>query len=230
MSHFGYKVEKGKPVAKKVKRTAPRPITTPHSRAFVRQENDDGSGKYFNDRKIAFEDATEQWLILYESKELKLMNNGSKYLDIFEPIDYNNNNDTYSYKNAGATKKATYVIEFSATIHKPGRMVLESLCRSIGNPTKRGRFIVVPPLDEKRLFDTDTVTENFFPLMRQCSNDLTKTSEFRVSCRPIKAKNISMVFIVYHKDIHIHLPHILDQNTYWKLIETPNVLLFKQIN
>lgn len=233
MSHFGYKVEKGKPILTKVQRTTPRPIKTAHSRAFMRQENEDSSGKYFKDRKIAFEDATEQWLILYESKELKLMNSGSKYLDIFEKYtsdesDTADESDTVD--ESDSVKKATYIIEFSATIHKVGRMVLESLCRSSEISARRGRFIVIPPLDEKRLFATDTITEKHYPLMRQCSNEMTKTDDFRVSCRPIEAEHIAIIFIVHHKDVRIHLPPIIDRKLYWELAETPNVLLFKQID
>jgi hypothetical protein len=227
MSHFGYKVEKGKPILTKVQRTNPRPIKTAHSRAFMRQENEDRSGKYFKARKIAFEDATEQWLILYESKELKLMNEGSKYLDIFEKY---TSDESDTVDESDSIKKATYVIEFSATIHKVGRMVLESLCRSSEISAKRGRFIVIPPLDEKRLFDTDTITEKHYPLMRQCSNEVTKTDDFRVSCRPIEAEHIAIIFIVHHKDVRIHLPPIIDRKLYWELAGTPNVLLFKQIN
>jgi hypothetical protein len=241
MSHFGYKVEKGKPIIKKVPVEPPMPVTTPHSRAFMRQENENGSGMYFNDRKIAFEDATQQWLILYESKELKLMNEGSKYLDVFEKTvedEITGDDDETSKKNISraiqreldeaSVKKATHVIEFSAAIYKDGRMILESVCRTTGISARRGRFYIVPAIHRKRFFKTETVTKKQYPLMRQCSDDITKTSDFRVLCRPIQSKSIDIVFVVHHKSIRLTLPPIIDKKTYWDLIKTPNVLLFKQ--
>ena len=85
--HLGYRVwvkPDGQPGIEPSRRPeTPRPITTVHSRAIMRQQDPQGKGKYYQDRRIAFEDAHERWLLLYESKPLRLMNTGQKYLDFW---------------------------------------------------------------------------------------------------------------------------------------------------
>jgi len=244
--HFGYVVSvnsNGTPKVIKVKKKAPLPVKTPSTRAFMRQENDDGSGKYFVKRKLAFESETSRWLILYETKQLKLMNSGSKYTNTMfnthmdakaftrqrsdEFIDDSNDFDV-----AELMKLTTHILELSVPVHYAGRMCLESLCWVSQKSSKRGRFLVVPPgvEDDKKIFQTDFVgTPAVYPVMRQCSDNHTKTNDFRVSCRPITVEKIDMVFIVHHRSVHLALPEILDKRAYEKLLEMENVLMFKQL-
>ena len=243
--HFGFVVSvnsDGSPSVVKVKKKPPLPVKTPSTRAFMRQENEDGSGKFFGKRKLAFESETGRWLILYETKQLKLMNSGSKYANtMFDTVidagafvrqrSDGNTDDFDDFDFVELMKLTTHILELSVPVHYGGRMSLESLCWVSQKSSKRGRFLVVPPgvEDAKKIFQTDFVgTPAVYPVMRQCSSSHTKTSDFRVSCRPIRVETIDMVFIVHHKSVHLHLPEILDKRAYEKLLELENVLMFKQ--
>lgn len=226
----------GKPGIKRAK-TIPQPETeeTVHTRNIMRRKNPDGSGKYFTDRKVAFEDATERWLVLYESKPLKLMNSGEKYRSVWNSITESSSDDDLNSEEfkdpASELKNAHFVLEMSVPVHGHGRMVLESMCYTIQKNLRRGRFIIVPPKDETRLFETDSVADDgkFYPLLRQCSADRKrKTQEFRICCRPIAAPNIDMFFIVYPRSIVLDMPDIIDKKTYRKLLLLEDVLLFRQ--
>lgn len=242
--HFGYVVSvnsNGTPKVIKVEKKAPLPVKTPSTRAFMRQENEDGSGKYFVNRKLAFESETSRWLILYETNQLRLMNSGSKYANTM----FNTGIDAAAFVRqrsdeiidddfdfAELMKLTTHILELSVPVHYGGRMCLESLCWVSQKSSKRGRFLVVPPgvEDAKKIFQTDFVgTPAVYPVMRQCSDDHTKTNDFRVSCRPIMVEKIDMVFIVHHRSVHLALPEILDKRAYEKLLEMENVLMFKQL-
>jgi len=230
----------GKPGMEKAKSSpSPRPMTTVHSRALMRQENEDGSGKYFAGRKVAFEDAHERWLLLYETKSLKLMNSGEKYMSIWRKrLLSEDDSDSEELFQDGAKpspaedmKSASHILEMSVPVHSHGRMVLESMCYTVPRNIKRGRFIIVPPKHDKKLFDTFSVAaeEKLLPLLRQCSDSSRKTHDFRVCCRKIAAPKIAMIFIVYPKTMTLNMPDIIDKKTYRALVELENVLLFKQV-
>ena len=235
---FGFEVTCGKPEWRKVQRKPPRPIRRIHSRALIRQEDSLGHGLFFQDRKIAFEDATQRWLALYETKELKLMSSGKHYMETFnkkllnvKPNEDESDEEDFILPRNNFYKKATYILELSEPIHQHGRMSLESILYSAQKTAQRGRFLLVPPVSPKQLFDTQYVEEEHrkFPLLRQRSTEIGTTLDFRVSCRPIQSKKIDMVFIVHHKSIRLKLPPNIDPETYWKIIHMPNVLLFKQM-
>jgi len=226
----------GKPGMKRVQTRAP-PETEEivHTRNIMRRKNPDGSGKYFTDRKVAFEDATERWLVLYESKPLKLMNSGEKYRSVWNSITESSSDDDLNSEEfkdpTEELKNALFVLEMSVPVHGHGRVVLESMCYTIQKNLRRGRFIIVPPKDETRLFETESVAAdgNFYPLLRQCSADRKRqTREYRICCRPIAAPNIDMVFIVYPRSIVLDMPDIIDKKTYRKLLLLEDVLLFRQ--
>lgn len=225
----------GKPGVKMAKtKKKPRPITTVHSRAIMRQENKDGSGKFFQDRKVAFEDAKRRWVLLYESKFLKLMNSSEKYINIWgnsNAHDEDSELDEPMSKNINM-KLASHILEMSVPVHSHGRMVLESMCYTIPKNMKKGRFLIEPPKDESRLFDTNSVAagDKVFPLIRQCSNSSQKTRDFRVCCRKIAAPNIDLIFIVYPKTMTLNVPDIIDKKTYRALIVLEKVLIFKQVS
>jgi hypothetical protein len=246
--HFGFVVSvnpDGTPKVVKVRKRPPPPVKTPSTRAFMRQENEDGSGKYFGKRKLAFESETSRWLILYETKQLKLMNSGFKYANTMfntridasaftmqrsledDSLDVPNEFDF-----AELMKSTTHILELSVPVHYGGRMSLESLCWVSQKSSKRGRFLVVPPgvEDAKKIFQTDFVgTPAVYPVMRQCSDDHTKTNDFRVTCRPIMVENIDIIFIVHHKSVHLALPEVINKQVYTELLKIENVLLFKQL-
>lgn len=226
----------GKPGMKRVQTRAP-PETEEivHTRNIIRRKNSDGSGKYFTERKVAFEDATERWLVLYESKPLKLMNSGEKYRSVWNSITESSSDDDLNSEEfkdpASELKNAHFVLEMSVPVHGHGRVVLESMCYTIQKNLRRGRFIIVPPKDETRLFETESVAAdgNFYPLLRQCSADRKrKTQEYRICCRPIAAPNIDMFFIVYPRSMTLDMPDIIDKKTYRKLLLLEDVLLFRQ--
>lgn len=229
---FGFEVSRGKPEWKRVRRDLPRPVRKIHSRALIRQEDCKGRGRFFQNRKIAFEDVTQRWLVLYETKVLKLMSSGEHYMETFQtkiPEDQPNGDDLENPKN-NYYKKATYILEISEPIHQHGRMSLESILYTMQRPAQRGRFLWVPPVSPKQLFSTQHVgTEQKYALLRQGSTEIGTTMDFRVSCRQIRAKKIEMVFIVHHKSIRLNLPPYIDQKTYWELVQMTNVLLFKQM-
>ena len=233
----------GKPGMKRVQTHSP-PETEEivHTRNIMRRQNSDGSGKYFTERKVAFEDATQKWLVLYETKPLKLMNSGEKYRSVWNSITESSSDDdliTEESKDpaeelkdpAEELKNALFVLEMSVPVHRHGRVVLESMCYTIQKNLRHGRFVIVPPKDETRLFETDSVATdgNLYPLLRQCSADRKRqTHEYRICCRPIAAPNIDMVFIVYPRTMVLDMPDILDKKTYRKLLHLEDVLLFRQ--
>ena len=226
----------GKPGMERVKtRVQSETEEIAHTRNIIRRQNSDGSGKYFTERKVAFEDATGKWLVLIESKPLKLMNSGEKYRTVWNSITESSSDDDLDSEEfkypTEELKNALFVLEMSVPVHGHGRVVLESMCYTIQKNLRRGRFIIVPPKDETRLFETDSVATdgNLYPLLRQCSADRKrKTHEYRICCRSIAAPNIEMVFIVYPRTMVLDMPDIIDKKTYRKLLHLEDVLLFRQ--
>lgn len=225
MEHYGYKVwvtKEGGPGIKKVRRKPPPRLTRENitSNLVMRQENTDGSGKYFNERLLAFEHVPQKWVVLYETNQLKLMNSAEKYNEIWQ-------NYTRTNEEIDSIKSADHVLEISTT---NGPLVLEGLFHSSDKSSLHGRFLVVPHVSEKKLFNTEFAGPGgTHPLLRQSSNEALKSTDFHVSCRPIAVRGIDMVFIVYPKYIHLELPPIIDQKTYKKIVDMPKILLFKQV-
>jgi hypothetical protein len=241
--HLGYRVwvnTDGNPGIERSNRPeTPRPITTVHSRAIIRQQDSNGDGKYYQDRRIAFEDAYERWLLLYESKPLCLINSGRQYMAFWNKngVSYDDEDDSdpdEEYESIDrAMESASYILEMSVPVHTRGRIVLESMCYTIKKDMRRGRFIIVPPKDERKLFDTDSVRtgEALYPLFRQCSEEQIKTQDFRVSCRCATLSahpDAELIFVVYPRSYTVELNDFLDDKTFTELLALENVLLFKQ--
>ena len=126
-----------------------------------------------------------------------------------------------------AIKSADHVLEMSTS---DGHMVLEGLFHSSHTSSLHGKFLVWPPRSDKKLFHTIFAGDGgHCPLLRQCSDETRKSANFRVSCRPITARGIDMVFVVYPNQIQLELPSIIDQKTYKRIIDMPDVLVFKQV-
>lgn len=241
--HLGYRVwvkPDGQPGIEPSRRPeTPRPITTVHSRAIMRQQDAQGKGKYYQDRRIAFEDAHERWLLLYESKPLRLMNTGQKYLEFWNKHGANYDNETDSDEDEyepidSAMENASYILEMSVPVHTRGRIVLESMCYTIKKDMRRGRFVIVPPKDERRIFDTDSIRtgEAYYPLFRQCSEEQIKSQDFRVATRTATLSghpDAELVFVVYPKSDTLKLNATIDDETFDKLLAREHILLFKQI-
>ena len=215
------------------------PLTIVNSRTLMRQKNEDGTGKYYQDRQIAFEDANAKWLLLYESKPLKLMNTGHEYLSFWqeETVFVGSDEDFDSdeeFSGSAAIKNASYILEMSVPVHTRGRIRLESMCRTIRKNMRRGRFVIIPPKDERRLFNTDSVQcdDALYPLFRQCSVEQRKSQDFRVCCRPSVLQHhpdAELVFIVYPKTVQLQLDDTIDDETCSRLLGMESVLVFKQI-
>ena len=224
MEHYGYKVwvtAEGGPGIKRVRRKPPPKITRENitSNLIMRQENTDGSGKYFNERLLAFERIPKKWVILYETKTLQLMNSAEKYNEIWP----SNRTD----EEIDAIKPSDHILEISTST---GPVVLEGLFHSSDKSSLHGRFLVCHPQSEKKLFKTRYAGPGgFCPLLRQFSNEIQKSSDFHVSCRPIAVRGIDMVFIVYPSDTHLELPPIIDRETYKRIIDMPLIMMFKQV-
>jgi len=240
--HLGYRVwvkPDGQPGIEPSRRPeTPRPITTVHSRAIMRQQDPQGKGKYYQDRRIAFEDAHERWLLLYESKPLRLMNTGQKYLDFWNKgatSDSSDSDPDDEYEKAdNAMENASHILEMTVPVHTRGRIVLESMCYTIKKDMRRGRFVIVPPKDERRLFNTDYVQcqNAFYPLFRQSSTHTEKSQDFRVCCRLAtlsKHPDAEIVFVVYPKSDRLELRDSIDDETFAELLTRNQTLLFKQI-
>jgi len=190
------------------------------TKLIMDQENENGSGKYFNRRYPAFETPASQWCILYETKPLILMTDPERYKKIW-PTNTN-------------PKQQTHILETSRPLFENGPMLLESMQIT---STSKARFITYPLRpDPKKCFDT-MYTEGF-KLLRQSSRDELETRDFAVECRHLvsrdnegklqKVRNIEMVFIVYLKSIQIDLKNVIDREEYQRLDSLENVLLFKQ--
>ena len=233
VEHMGFKVwvtPDGTPGHEKIKNPKePKPLTKINSRALMRQVVDKEVGLYFSNRYIAFEPSTKRWLLLYQTKQLKLMNTGQKYNYIWNS-DLDQLDIDQLFTKHRSIKNASHILELSVPVHHRGRIVLESLCYTKEHSARKGRFLIVPKPDEKKIFDTEFAgPDNTYPLLRQSSSGDIKTKNFRVALRPIQSKNIEMVFVVYPKTIRLALPDMIDKKTYRELIKMSNVLLFKQI-
>ena len=168
------------------------------------------NGKYFSKRVLAFEESKKRWVILYQTKQLRLMNKGSKYVKIWGNVP--------NFKNPQHLKEIVHILEMSEPIHKRGRLILESLCYTKRRTAKIGRFLVVPKRDDKKLFDTEFAGKNNqYPLLRQSSENGRKPTDFRVTLRPIDSPNIDMIFIVHPKTLFLQLPETIDKQTYKQL-------------
>ena len=233
VERMGFKVwvtPEGIPGHKKIKNPkVPQLPTKINSRALMRQVDDQGNGLYFSERSIAFEQATKRWLLLYQTKQLKLMNTGQKYNYIWNS-DLDQLDIDQLFTKHRSIKNASHILELSVPVHHRGRIVLESLCYTKEHSARKGRFLIVPKPDEKKIFDTEFAgPDNTYPLLRQSSSGDIKTANFRVMLRHIQSKNIEMVFVIYPKNIRLDIPDTIDKKTYRELIKMPNVLLFKQM-
>lgn len=224
MEYFGNKVwvtKGGAPVLKNVPRKSIPPLTAENttSNLVMQQENENGSGKYFNERLLTFKDKPKKWVILYETKQLKLMNSAKKYCEIWQHASRTN-------EEIASIKLADHILEISTT---NGPLVLEGLFHSSDKSSLHGRFLVMPYFSEKKLFETEFAGPgNTYPLLRQSSNEQRKSTDFHVSCRPTTARGIDMIFIVHPKHVVLDLPPKIDRETYKRLLNIREVLMFKQ--
>jgi len=194
-------------------------ISNINTKLIMDQENDDGSGKYFNHRVPAYDKSVSEWSMLYETKKLKLMSHPDKY--------------TKMWPATTSPKHKIHVLETSLSLVRNEPMVLESM--QITSDTK-ARFITFA-VPSNKYFGTNVL--NGYHLLRQSSTEQHTTNDYNVDCRFIAKRNqqgmwqqvgdIEMVFIVYLKTIEINLRDVIDKEEYERLIALDNVLLFKQI-
>lgn len=195
-------------------------ISNVNTKLIMDQENDDGSGKYFNHRVPAYDKSVSQWSMLYETKKLLLMSHPDKY--------------TKMWPTTTSPKHKIHVLETSLSLVRNEPMVLESM--QITSDTK-ARFITFA-VPSNKYFGTNVL--NGYHLLRQSSNEQHTTNDYFVDCRFIAKRNqqgmwqqlgdIEMVFIVYLKSIEINLRDVIDEEEYGRLKALDNVLLFKQMD
>lgn len=168
----------------------------------------------------------EHWShIIYETKELKLMNSGYKYNEIWDPdtIDEHRN----MYTNNRSRKLATYILEISYPLRPPYEKIsVESILYTIPKKGQKGRFVVCyEQFRQKQIFNTN-MSESKHLFVRQPSGGMA--NKFYCSCRESDVEDISLMFIIYPKSTTLALPRLIDMKWYRILLKMPNVLLFKQ--
>ena len=119
--HLGVKVwvnADGTPGMQRLTKTsAPRRISSViSSRNLIKRIDENAgddpttNGKYFSKRVLAFEKSKKRWVILYQTKQLRLMNKGSKYVKIWGNVP--------NFKNPQHLKEIVHILELSEPIHK----------------------------------------------------------------------------------------------------------------
>jgi len=194
-------------------------ISNVNTKLIMDQENDDGSGKFFNHRVPAYDRDRFQWSMLYETKNLLLMSDPEKYIKM--------------WPKTTLPKHKIHVLETSLSLVRNEPMVLESMQITSDNKARFKTFAV----PSNKYFGTNML--NGYHLLRQSSNEQHTTNDYFVDCRFIAKRNqqgmwqqlgdIEMVFIVYLKSIEINLKDVIDKAEYVRLQKLEHVLLFKQI-
>jgi len=202
-----------------------RPVLLPSrltTKMIMEQENENGSGKYFNNRKPAYETTDSEWSVLYETRRLILMSDPEKYISI--------------WPTKGHPKSKFHILETSVRLFDTGPMILESIQITTDHRVRFASF-AIKKLPENKFFDTDQV--HGLKLARQSSNEKFTSRDFLVDCRPLvkrdedgffkKVLNIDMVFIVYLNTISLELKDVINKEDYHRINQLENVLMFKQI-
>ena len=188
------------------------------TKLIMDQENEDNSGKYFKHRVPAYDKHKFQWYMLYETKNLLLMSDSEKYINM--------------WPKTTLPKHKIHVLETSLSLARNEPMVLESMQITSGNKARFKTFAV----PSNKYFGTNML--NGYHLLRQSSTEQYTTNDYCVDCRFLAKRNqqgiwqkvldIEMIFIVYLKSIEINLRDVIDEEEYNRLKALDNVLLFKQ--